>query len=187
MDKRIFAGINLPSETKAKIEEALFEAEPLWKGIISPRILGRENWHITMGFFGKRNEAEIKLIKEAIKETVSAFPLPEIKLKRIVFGPTKAREARMIWLEVESKDLENVKEFFDLNLEKRGVILENKRFSPHITLARFEPIDFNRLPPLKKEVDLDFRAKSLDLMESVLSSKGSTYTLISEIDFGGVK
>lgn len=186
MDKRVFAAINLPLEIKAEIEAALFEAEPLWKGIISPRILSRENWHITMGFFGNRNEAEIELVKEAIKETAQ-LPKPEIIIRKMVFGPTKRPEARMIWLEVESGDLEKAKKSFDQSLEKRGLALENKRFSPHITLARFETANFSRLPPLEKEINLCFRAKSLDLMESRLSSKGSVYDLVSEIDFGEAK
>ncbi|HOF50647.1 MAG TPA: RNA 2',3'-cyclic phosphodiesterase [Candidatus Colwellbacteria bacterium] len=187
MDKRVFAAINLPSEIRAEIEAVLFEAEPSWRGIITPRILDRENWHITMGFFGNRSEAEIGLIKEAIEETASAFAEPEIKLRKMIFGPIHGKEARMIWLEVESKDLENVKKSFDQNLEKRGLNLENKGFSPHITLARFQPVNFDRLPALENKIDLVFRAKSLDLMESILSSKGSVYGLISEIDFGGVK
>ncbi|MCL4405967.1 MAG: RNA 2',3'-cyclic phosphodiesterase [Patescibacteria group bacterium] len=189
MNKRVFAAVNLPPEAKAEAVADLRELEASWRGVIFPRLISEENWHITMGFFGDRNEMEIDLIGEAIREAAAAFARPKIRLERIVFGPTGGREARMVWLEAVSADLEAVKKSLNNNLEKRGIVLAEKerRFSPHITLARFEPTDPGRLPRLDRKIGFDFEARSLDLMESKLSSGGTVYSPIFEIDFKGVK
>lgn len=185
MNKRVFAAINLPLEIRLEIDSRLHEAESLWRESFSPRILDQSNWHITMGFFGDRSEAEIASIKKAVEKTAQKFNPPEIKLQRIIFGPTRGVEARMIWLEAISENLASVKKEFDINLQKQGINSEDRGrdFSPHITLARFNPIAFNLLPRLDEDVGLIFKAKSLDLMESRLSSGGSVYSSLFEIDF----
>jgi 2'-5' RNA ligase len=168
-----------------EIDGRLHEIKSLWQGLFSPKAFDQSNWHITMGFFGDRNEAEIASIKKAVEETAAKFNPPEINLQRIIFGPTGSFEARMIWLEAVSKSLASIKKELNINLQKRGIGSEDRGrgFSPHITLARFNPIAFDRLPRLDEKLNLTFKPKSLDLMESRISSGGSVYFSLFEIDF----
>lgn len=185
MKKRVFAAVNLPFEIKAAIEASLSEFGKLWPSFDSARILDQSNWHITMGFFGDQDEARIALIEEAMTETAVRFGPPEIKLEKIVFGPTGKVEFKMLWLTVTSADLQEIKADFDSSLEKRSIILDDRdrKFSPHITLARFNPVVASRLPAISEDIDLLFKPRSFDFMESRLTPFGADYLLLAEIDF----
>jgi len=171
--KRVFIAINLPKEIKEEIWETFSKKIPD-EGI---KRVEKENLHVTVLFLGYLTEENInKLVKE---------------LKRI--GNQKSFEAvlsgighfgsRVLWLGV-TKNAERIAKIHDEICELLDV--KENRFSAHVTIARNKRLSgrefFLALEKLRKEsFARAFMVKTVDVMESILSSSGPTYKKLAEI------
>jgi len=125
-----------------------------------------ENWHITVVFCGYLDNEKLEKLKEAterISQDTKGFELTPDKIM--------LKDKRMVWLTFKYS-LDFVK------LHKRFSEFSQHSFNPrpHVTLARLKNSgypDFNKLLPAKP-----FIVKSINIMESHLSSKGPKYELI---------
>jgi len=181
MKKRIFVAINLPGRVKKKIEQ---EVENLTS---SYRFLPPENWHLTLSFLGYQDDHSLSLIINTLKETANKFESPLIEFEKIIYGPPK-KTPRMIWLlgspETSSK-LSIIKNSLEDALIDNGVRFrhEQRPYTSHLTLARFESRAKSSLSTIEKELPLKFEAESLDLMESHLRRTGAQYEALSRFNF----
>lgn len=188
MRRRIFVAINLDSQTIKAIEGLENECgrkmpAAIMRGI---RFAPPSNWHITLSFLGYQDDDAVARITQALKETVNQFGAQEIVLEKLLYGPP-GRTPRMIWIaanKTASANLGNIKTFFEDKLDKSGVNFgrETRRFNAHITLARFsKDMEMGiELPQIDRSINLEFEAKSLDLMESELKRGGAEYTALQK-------
>lgn len=186
MKKRLFIAINLPDEVKKQITAEVTQLQNKLRNY-QIRFLSEENWHLTISFLGYQDDADVGEIIEATKTAAKSFTQPIIKLEKMVYGPP-GRTVRMIWLvgsPETSKNLAEIKEVLEDNLESAGIRFnrETRPLTTHLTLARFEPISTFSLPPIEKGTKLEFEAKSLDLMQSVLKRSGAEYMPLSVFAF----
>ena len=174
MKKRIFIAINLPEN----IKEKLFGYREKWPELPA-RWTKRENLHITLFFLGNVFGEELPEICEAVQKTTAKNSSFYVKINKIGYGPL-GQTPKMIWaIGKNSKELTDLRQ--DLNGQLGG--LENKRFACHITLARirfweFKKIEIEDRPQIEESLDLDFRVKSIDIMESILKRGGSDYKIL---------
>lgn len=189
MVKRVFVAVNLSLEASGFIEKKLDELKrktlPIEKNL---RFVKSYNWHITISFLGYQDVIEMPKIMEAVKEITLEFFSPTIVFKRITYGPN-VYNPRMIWLltsDETSLNLGEIKNVFENNLERKGIKFkrENRPFNGHITLAR---INISRkklkLPSIEETINFEFKAKSLDLMESILKRNGAEYNFLGKFGF----
>ncbi|HPU63892.1 MAG TPA: RNA 2',3'-cyclic phosphodiesterase, partial [Mobilitalea sp.] len=95
----------------------------------------RENLHLTLNFIGETDKA--KLITEAMKKAVSLADTKAFNLTFAGFGRFKRREGDICWIGVEKNEqLFRLQKELTVCLTKAGFVLEDREYTPHLTLAR---------------------------------------------------
>jgi RNA 2',3'-cyclic 3'-phosphodiesterase len=103
------------------------------------------------------------------------------------------KHPRVFWAGIEaSPNLKTLAADIDRAAEKLGIPAEKRPFSPHLTLARFEP---PRLPEklraaIQENAARDFgslRAGRFHLIESKLKPAGAEYTTVESFPFAAAE
>ena len=105
----------------------------------------RDQVHITMRFIGDSND----ILFTRIKSSLSEIKLPPfgLELTSSGFFPNERRPS-VFWLGGgESRGLSDLKEYMDLVLDSCGIPPENRKFHPHITIARINNLLTSILSP----------------------------------------
>jgi 2'-5' RNA ligase len=128
---RIFIGIDLDSEVRARIErfvEGVQEFAP------DARWARPESLHITLKFIGEQTPQQIEGITQRLGQIEgSAF---EIHCTGYGFFPT-AKAQRVFWGGIESgPQLAELAGRIDAAVAALGIPREDRPYSPHLTLAR---------------------------------------------------
>jgi len=127
---RLFTAIDPPSETMEKLEGFLARLRPLAKLRWSPTA----NLHITTKFIGEWPEARLDDMKSALA-AVRCAPF-QVSIKGIGWFPD-ARRPRVFWTGVDGgKALRALAHGTEQAVAALGVAVEQKPYSPHLTLAR---------------------------------------------------
>src|SRR5467141_774833 len=128
---RIFIGIDLDPEVRARIERFLegvegFASEARW---VRP-----ESLHITLKFIGEQPPERVEAITERLRRVESiAF---EIRVGGYGFFPT-AKAPRVFWLGIHAApQLAELAESIDIATAELDIPREDRPYSPHLTLAR---------------------------------------------------
>jgi 2'-5' RNA ligase len=167
MVSRVFLAIILPDDIKQILKDKqteisnLFDYDPVnWTSF--------SNLHITIHFFGNKSEVEIKNLIEAIKSlNIKSF---DIEFDKICYGPDK-ENPRMIWAKLKQNE----------NINKIRSIFSNQDYMPHITLGRissFKASQTSYFPDIDDDIEFEFKANQIALMQSNLSSRGAKYKSI---------
>ncbi len=188
---RIFIGIDLDPEVRARIERFLAGVEGF---VPDARWVRPESLHITLKFIGEQPSAQVDAITERLRRMEgSAF---EIQAGGYGFFPT-AKAPRVFWIGIHAgPQLAELAESIDIAAAELGVPREDRPYSPHLTLARARAGRTSDSPKwrkgdgpnttfavLEKRLaamgELDFgtmTAHEFILYQSQLSPKGSKYT-----------
>src|ERR1700694_1840532 len=128
---RIFIGIDLDPEVRARIERFLegvegFAPEARW--------VRSESLHITLKFIGEQPPERVEAINERSRRVEgSAF---EIRAGGYGFFPT-AKAPRVFWIGIHAgPQLAELAESIDIATAELGIPREDRPYSPHLTLAR---------------------------------------------------
>ena len=168
---RLFTAIELPEASRRRIAGL---ARPLPGAVwIKP-----ENMHLTLSFIGEVDEglaADIDI--ELARISHQAF---EIKLAGVDQFESRAR-VRAVWVGVErAPELMGLQAKGESALKRAGASPEQRRYTPHVTLARFHDLPIHKVAPFIAQKN-DFRegpiaVESFVLMSSRLGHAGSVYT-----------
>lgn len=170
MSHRLFVGIDLPTPIRISLHA-------LHGGLKGARWVAPENLHITLRFIGEVERAHADEIDQALMR-VHAPPL-DIELRDAgAFG--SGRRARILWAGVvRTPALCDLKARIDAALGATGIDPDDRKFSPHITLARFNNASMNSVnrhaAGLAPAVAGQFSATEFVLFESRLGSAGAHY------------
>ena len=133
---RLFAGIALPFSLREKLE-------PLMNGLPGARWVAPHNLHLTLRFVGEVDEREAALLDEAL----STIEKPAFDLQVAgcgIFAQRRGPEA--VWIGVASTPpLVDLQAAVERAAVRSGLAPEEKRFRPHITLARLRDTPQPRL------------------------------------------
>jgi 2'-5' RNA ligase len=129
---RLFAGLSLPILLRQRLTL-------LQGGIEGALWTERENFHITLTFIGNVDEATAEMVDEAL----SGIRMEPFKLELKGTGSFAQGEfPKVLWIGVEkSEPLFRLKEKIDRALEKSKLPFENRKYVPHVTLARLRHVD----------------------------------------------
>jgi 2'-5' RNA ligase len=181
---RLFVALKIPSEAREKLVgliDALRAVSP------QTRWVRTESLHITLKFIGELPETRLAATRGALNGIRSNQPI-RLDFRGIGFFPNE-NTPRVLWVGVEaSPNLEALCTDVDLAMETLGIVREQRAFSPHLTLARFEP---PRLPEklrsaIRENAAPDFgflRTDKFDLIESKLKPSGAEYTTLESFAF----
>ncbi|GIW64156.1 MAG: RNA 2',3'-cyclic phosphodiesterase [Patescibacteria group bacterium] len=172
---RLFLAIDLPEKEKIKLERqitALKKQYPQFNWVTP------ENFHITIYFFGERQDTEkiIKKISDLLWDQ-SVFYLYSLNLdvfvhNKLVTYLTFQREKRIEQLAMA------IKNNFDQNSNSQ------KKFIPHLTLARSSKSSKQQYFALKRKlskirINISFPVEEVFLFESILTDKKPIYKKIA--------
>jgi len=145
------------------------------------------NIHLTLKFLGDTDPDRIPGIQNKLAETLAPFAPFRLSLNSAgVFPNTKS--PRVLWVDLKDDDgaLETLQTGIEKALESAGFPLEQRSFSPHLTLARIKSPKGKK--ELKNELDAvnqegitphPFDVGEIKLYESQLTPKGSIYTVLA--------
>ena len=171
---RLFTALPLPAATRTLVSLQT-------GGISGARWVPEENLHITLTFIGDVTDDRLEDIVEAL-HTVHGPP-PVVELHGV--GHFGSRKVRSIWIGVKKSDrLVSLQERVQRVLANCGIQVEGRRYTPHVTLARFRsarPRDVSgwietnaafAAPP--------FEADRFVLYQSFLGKSGANYVPVAE-------
>ncbi|MDO5844147.1 MAG: RNA 2',3'-cyclic phosphodiesterase [Methanocorpusculum sp.] len=173
---RLFIAVEPSNEIQTKIAEA---GETL-KGAGRLSFAKTEQMHITLKFLGEVEENKIPKIEEALKQ-ISGKPYRLTASKVSSFG----RPPRVIKAEVnDGGESAKLAEQLEPLLANAGFPREDKKFSPHITIARVKEYS----PSLEEKIsslhDSEFGSCTINeiaLKKSILTPSGAIYDTIYSV------
>jgi 2'-5' RNA ligase len=180
---RCFVAVNLPpfiKENLGRIQEELrkAQADVSW---VKP-----ENIHLTLKFLGGIGEKRVERVKEVLANAVAMAGSFDIQLEGLGVFPG-IKSPRVVWVGVKETPaaLIELQKAVDEGLAQIGFPKEGRKFSPHFTLGRVRsPRNVEALRQALTEVKTEgleaVKIESLELMQSQLSPKGSTYSVLQK-------
>ena len=179
---RIFVAVFPPPAVQAAVHAA---AERLRGPRDGVSWVKRENLHYTLRFLGELGEDGARRVKEAADEAARSGGAFEAVIGALGAFPN-ARRARVLWagMTAGAEPLLAVARALDAALGRRGFDRPDHPFSAHLTIGRVREPRADWTEPLAA-VTVDtavarFTVDRLSVVESRLSPKGSTYTVIHE-------
>lgn len=170
--------------TSVCIPEAIRRQIPVpGRGRMKP--VAGKNLHITLRFVGERDDAATDAIRQVLR-SVKFEPFSVLVADAGCFPARKNPKVLWIGLEPAGK-LENLYRLVDEALLKAGVPQGDKRFHPHITVARPGPdsraaalefLDANR-----SAIFGEFVVDEFVLCQSILRREGPEYVVLEK--YGG--
>jgi len=173
---RAFIAIDLPDP----IRTALAEAQQSFRSVVpDARWTRPEGVHLTLKFLGEISDAQTKQVVEALAQIGPIEPFP-VEVKGFGFFP-QANRPRVFWAGVQAPPvLARLAAQVESCLEKIGFACEDRAFSPHLTLARFQvprpQPSLEAAAAARTNISLGkFEASDFFLFESKLSPQGAQY------------
>jgi RNA 2',3'-cyclic 3'-phosphodiesterase len=181
---RLFVALEIPSAVRENLSELLKALHA-----VSPqtRWVRPENLHVTLKFIGEVPETKLAAIRTALAQ-VRSGQFVKLDFQGLGFFPNE-KHARVFWAGIEaSPNLRTLAADIEKATEILGTPKEQRAFSPHLTLARFEP---PRLPEklravIQENSGCDFgslRTHQFHLIESKLKPSGAEYTTVESFSF----
>jgi RNA 2',3'-cyclic 3'-phosphodiesterase len=152
-----------------------------------PRWVRAENLHVTLKFLGEVAEGKLNAVRTALGGIRSEQGVA-LEFRGLGFFPNE-KHPRVFWAGIEdSPNLKTLAGEIEGAMEKLGFAREQREFSPHLTLARFER---GRLPEaLRKAIaenaQREFgavRTSEFHLIQSKLKPSGAEYTRLAGFQF----
>lgn len=168
---RLFVAIDLPINMVERLTS-------MASGLPGARWTRPENFHLSLRFIGEVDEGAAEDIDSALAE-INALPF-NLSISGVgYFGKTKA--ARAVWAGVErNDDLIHLQHKIESALQRTGINAEERKFTPHITLARLKGTPRGRLEDfVASQTNFrppPFHINKFVLYSSFLASSGAIYT-----------
>jgi 2'-5' RNA ligase len=181
---RLFVALEIPSTVRKNLAELVNSLRA-----VSPqtRWVRPENLHVTLKFIAEVPETQLASIRTALAQVRSDRPVT-LDFGGLGFFPNE-RHPRVFWAGIEaSPNLKTLAADIEKATETRSIAREQRPFSPHLTLARFEP---PRLPDqlrtaIQENAGREFgslRTHQFHLIESKLKPSGAEYTTVESFSF----
>lgn len=185
MPFRVFLAIPVPPGVRDVLAEVMGQL----KVTVRPHVRWArpEGVHMTLHFLGQLEEAALSDLYEAVSPLAVRFRTAEAELTGIGFFPDD-QHPRVVWVgarEPTGSVLQTLREDLGKVLEQRGIDVDHRPWSPHLTLARLEaPVPAEafqaRIPAARFLVD------RFCLYRSDLEPGGARYTLLRTFPLTGV-
>lgn len=186
---RLFVALEIPSEVRENLGALIQELRQKEPQSTSPRTrwVKPESLHVTLQFIGEVPAEKGQGICATLSQVRSSQPL-ELRFRGLGFFPGEKRP-RVLWAGIEaSSNLGPLAAEIEARLSQLGINREKREFTPHLTLARFEPpgISAQLRRPVEEHALREFgtlRTREFLLMQSKLKPTGAEYTSLEAFPF----
>ncbi len=175
---RLFIAINFTAKDRQRMYSA---ARKMREAELPVRWVDVDHLHLTLKFLGEVRPERTIQVKEAVARVAEKTPPLTLNLRGSGAFPTM-RRPKTIWLGVDaSAELRCLKHDLEWELAPLGFDREVRAFHPHVTLGRAtneaRAGDFRDFESLVNGMSFEreVTVRSVDVMESHLSSRGARY------------
>ena len=184
---RLFIAINLPESERQAIHRA---TAPLRDAARAVTWVAPECLHVTMKFLGEHGPEMVASVRDALAGVARRFQPIRLEIGGVGAFP-HLRDPRIFWVGIATDPkLELLHHDLEVACERLGHEVDARAFRPHITLGRAKR-DISRgeidalgraAPTVRHRTAVD--ARTIDVMQSELSSAGPKYTLLEAVRLG---
>lgn len=185
---RLFVALEIPSAVRENLATFI---KKLRKLSAQPRWVRPEKLHVTVKFLGEVAPEKLGAIREALASMRSDSPVT-LEFRGLGFFPDELGP-RVLWAGINaSPNLKILAADIDSATEQLGIPREARPFSPHLTLARFEPPGLPKKlrSALQENLAREFgslHTRQFHLIESKLKPSGAEYTTLESFTFAGAE
>lgn len=167
---RLFVAIDPPLAIRERLAA-------LCRGLPGARWVEPEQLHLTLRFIGDVDGSVLTSVREALAE-VRAEAL-SLQLEGIGFFPPRGNP-RVVWVGIRKNEpLLRLHHRIESVLVRAGLAPEERKYSPHITLARLKNTPASRIGAYLAQHGLfsseEFQVNEFLLYSSVLNSRGARH------------
>ncbi|MCX7591992.1 MAG: RNA 2',3'-cyclic phosphodiesterase [Kiritimatiellae bacterium] len=184
---RAFVGVEVGEEVRRSVAQLQTHLK---------RFSGSAKWvdpasfHLTLVFYGEIPEETVQLLSAALDNVATLVKPFDCCISGVgFFGPAAA--PRVLWAGIRDgvDELARLQELLTGESRRIGLVVEDRAFAPHLTVARFRvPRAAACLPPqLKRWQEYEFgrfRVDRIVLFQSRLTPSGAIYSSLHESPFG---
>jgi 2'-5' RNA ligase len=185
---RLFIAVAIPEEVKSKLAEAQSELRRVMPehGV---RWTPREQFHLTLKFLGDVEPDRVEALGAALGTACRGFGALHLRAEQVGFFPD-LRRPRVAWAGVHDREerLPVLQQAVDAASREFTTEPKEERFTGHVTLARIKAIRRPEAEALGKAVAGltervfgQWTTSHVELMRSVLSSRGASHTRIESV------
>jgi 2'-5' RNA ligase len=181
---RLFVALEIPSEVREKLAAM---AQTLRAVSKEPRWVRPENLHITLKFLGEVRETKLDALRTVLAQIRSEQAVA-LEFRGLGFFPNE-KHPRVFWAGIEaSANLKKLAEDIEGAMEKLEIPREQRAFSPHLTLARFERqgVPEKLRGAIAENAKREFgslQTNEFHLIQSRLKPSGAEYTTLASFPF----
>jgi RNA 2',3'-cyclic 3'-phosphodiesterase len=177
---RLFFAVELPHEVQNALGKLRPHAEPWARDY---RWVEPASMHITLAFLGEQPEPALASLQQIGAAAASTSQPGTLSIGSPgSFGPRRAPRVLWVGLEGDVAKLQQLQANLANGLKQHAFPVEERAFSPHITLARRRDRADSGLPPVWPPAAQPKAVKppleQLTLFESQLSRAGAHYTAV---------
>ena len=186
---RLFVALEIPAAVRDNLAAQVEKLRELSAKVADkrPRWVRSENLHVTLKFIGEVSPTRLEGIRRALS-AIRSDALVKIKFHGLGFFPNE-QHPHVLWAGLDaSANLPSLAGDIDGALETQGIARERRAFTPHLTLARFEPPGLHE--KLRAAIQKNgarefgsFQTREFYLIESKLKPSGAEYTTLASYPF----
>ena len=184
---RLFIAINLPESERNAIHES---TAPLRAAARSVTWVAPDCIHLTMKFLGEQSAEDVLRLRDAIAAVARRFQPLRLDVSGVGAFP-HLRSPRIFWMGIGADPkLELLHHDLEVACEALGHEVDARAFRPHITLGRVKrDVNAEQVAAMARlATNVRYRgsidARSIDVMQSELSSAGPRYTVLAAVPLG---
>ncbi len=177
---RLFVAIPLPDNVRAGLRQWQLELQPL----LPPRAVRwtkPEQFHLTLKFLGSVPVADTDALRHAIRTVCQGARPMRLRAEGAGFFP-HARSPRVLWVDIKSVDgfLMEFQRQLELCIQRFAEKEEDKNFTAHVTVARFEKLRSRETEKLITAITVsktfgEWTAAEVKLIKSSLAPSGALH------------
>lgn len=172
---RSFVALSLPEDLSARLAARI-------AGFPAGRVVAPENLHITLAFLGDQTD----LVLEELHHGLGSIFLPAFEVKIDGFGSFGGSQPRALYAAVTpSPSMSTLHKAVRRAARIAGIDLPHERFVPHITLARFRPVEAGAASSAMAKLMVEgftarFEPAAFTLFGSNLTPEGPRYEVLAD-------
>lgn len=173
--RRTFIGIPVDKQSQQLINKLL---SPLRESHTDIRWVPENNRHLTLAFLGDKSKPEINTLIRKFDETYQEKPRFEYRMSMLARFPKPS--GRIIALTgLPEGPIVDISQLTRKLLDRTGVEFDQKKFRPHITLARIKKARQVKTP-FDQQIGITLDITSVVLYQSTITESGSIYSRLKE-------
>lgn len=181
-DIRAFIAIELPQEVQTRLAEV--QQQIIDRKVRCVRWVSSGNIHLTLQFLGDTSAEKLEVLGRELYPVIAAQEPFTFQVQGLSAFPN-VRRPRVIWVGLQAPfNLTTLQNLIERTVQKAGLPVEDRGFSPHLTLGRVKrdvtPDAIHELTDALNEIKTGVLgtgiAKSVTLFRSDLRPEGPIYT-----------